>query len=215
LWGRKYLPISFKLSQFLDDCATNHLPAVSFVDPRFIGELDGVSNDDHPHADIRNGQAFLNQIYTAVTTSPAWPKTVLVINYDEWGGFFEHVPPPTAPLPRADRMAGSDGRIGFRVPNLVVSPWSRRGFVSNTQFDHTSVLKMIEWRWGLNPLTVRDFTANNLAEALDFSQFSLAAPQFSVPTGPFGGNCGEGFTPANADDWFALKSVARQNGWGV
>ena len=108
-------------------------------------------------ADIRNGEAFLNLVYSAVTTSPAWRNTVLVINFDEWGGFFDHVPPPTAPIPPADQAAGNqDGRLGFRTPCLIVSPFARREFVSHQLLDHTSVLKMIEWRWGLAPLTVRD-----------------------------------------------------------
>ena len=99
-----------------------------FVEPRFLGEAQGVSNDDHPFADIRNGEAFLNLVYTAVTQSPAWRNTVLVINFDEWGGFFEHVAPTAAPIPAADAAAGNlDGLRGFRVPCVIVSPWSRRG----------------------------------------------------------------------------------------
>src|SRR5438105_5167946 len=119
LWGVKYLPISRPVAAFLADCAAGTLPQVSFVDPRFLAEGSGTSGDDHPHADIRNGEAFLNQVYTAVTTSPTWAQTVLVINYDEWGGFFEHVPPPAAPIPPADQTAGNaDGLRGFRVPAL-------------------------------------------------------------------------------------------------
>jgi phospholipase C len=212
LWGTKYLGISYGLSQFLTDCATNNLPQVAFIDPAYTTGVQEFSNDDHPHADIRSGEAFLNQIYSAVTKSPAWPKTVLVINYDEWGGFFDHVPPPLAPLPRADRLAGSDGRLGFRVPSLLVAPWARRGYVSNVQYDHTSVLKMIEWRFGLLPLTIRDLTANNLAKALDFSQPTLFAPQFSVPAGPFPGLCPEVDPKA---DWLSLETVARSYGWRV
>jgi phospholipase C len=124
LWGTKYLGISGLIGGFFDDCAAGTLPQVSFVEPGFFGEEQGLSNDDHPHADIRNGQAFLNSIYQAVTTSPNWANTVLVINYDEWGGFFDHVAPPLAPIPPADAALGSDGRVGFRVPALVISPWS-------------------------------------------------------------------------------------------
>jgi phospholipase C len=146
-----------------------------------IDEASGTSNDDHPHADIRNGEAFLNQVYTAVTNSPAWPNTVLIITFDEWGGFFDHVAPPLGPIPPADAALGSDGRLGFRVPTLVVSPFARRQFVARRAFDHTSVLKLIEWRWGLAPLTVRDAAANNLAAILDFDQANADAPAFSVP----------------------------------
>src|SRR5207247_11367390 len=170
---------------------------VAFVDPRFIDEESGTSGDDHPHADIRNGEAFLNLVYTAVTQSPAWPSTVLVFTYDEWGGFFEHVPPTAAPIPPADEAAGNeDGLRGFRVPARVGSPLARRDHVSHVELDHTSILTMIEWRWGLPPLTVRDATANNLAEVLDFTGRDLHANQFSVPAGPFGAACPGTAAPA-------------------
>ena len=106
----------------------------------------------------------MNRIYRAVTTSPAWSRTALVINYDEWGGFFDHVPPPTraAAAGRRAPPATWTGRLGFRVPCLLVSPYARRGHVARRQYDHTSILRMIEARFGLAPLTVRDATANNL-----------------------------------------------------
>jgi phospholipase C len=189
LWGEKYAGISHLITEFFADCAAGTLPKVSFVDPRFLLEEEGLSGDDHPHADIRNGEFFLNTIYEAITSSPAWQNTVLVINYDEWGGFFEHVPPTAAPIPAVDAALGSDGLRGFRVPALVISPWSRRATVAHGLYDHTSVLKMIEWRWSLRPLTVRDSAANNLAEVLDFAHPDLTAPLFAVPAGPFGGPC--------------------------
>ena len=211
LWGFRYLSISRFLSTFLLDCARGTLPHVSFVEPRFIGGTSAnPPNDDHPHADIRDGQAFLNLVYRAVTTSPAWRRTLLVINYDEWGGFFEHVPPPTAPVPPADRAAGDEeGLLGFRVPCILVSPFARRKYVDHTVFDHTSVLKLIEWRWGLEPLTVRDATANNLVEALDFRQPPRIPRQYLVPPGPFGGPC----LPFRATKWDDVDRIARAHGW--
>jgi phospholipase C len=209
LWGAKYLGISHLISDFFSDAAAGNLPAVSFVDPRFIGEAEGLSNDDHPHADIRNGEAFLNSIYQAVTSSPNWQNTVMVITYDEWGGFFDHVPPAIAPIPAADAALGSDGRRGFRVPALVISPWSPRGQISHDIYDHTSILKMIEWRWSLRPLTIRDSTANNLAQALDFSSRNLNAPVFSVPTGPFGTLC----APLSSDELEIPLSFAAELGF--
>jgi phospholipase C len=189
LWGTKYLGISRPIAQFFAEAEAGTLPHVSFVEPRFLGEEQGLSNDDHPHADIRNGEAFLNQVYSAVVSSSNWANTVLVINYDEWGGFFDHVPPMRAPIPPADAALGSDGLLGFRVPALVISPFARRGYIARDIYDHTSVLKMIEWRWNLRPLTIRDSTANNLAETLDFSRPDLNAPLFAVPPGPFGQLC--------------------------
>ncbi len=216
LWGTKYLPISRPVAAFVADALSGDLPAVAFVDPRFIDEESGTSGDDHPHADIRNGEAFLNLVYTAVTRSPAFAHTVLVINYDEWGGFFDHVPPPTAPIPPADAAAGnSDGRLGFRTASLLVAPWARAGFVSHVQFDHTSVLRLIEWRWGLAPLTIRDQTAHNLAEALDFTQARTHAPLFSVPAGPFGAPCPVVAAPSapTGPELGGLAGVAASLGW--
>jgi phospholipase C len=219
LWGPKYIPISRPYQSFLTDCALGTLPAVSFVDPEFIQEATGTTNDDHPHADIRNGQARMNEVYEAVTRSPAWRRTLLVINYDEWGGFFDHVPPAAAAIPPESAAAGdTDGLRGFRVPCLLISPYARRGMVSNTLFDHTSVLRFIEWRWGLEPLTERDRTAHNLAEALDFEEPSRRAPAYAVPPGPFGSPCPFIMPPAAAsvsesNEWMAVRALAQSYGW--
>ena len=223
LWGAKYLNISFPVSQFLADAAAGQLPDVCFIDPRFQDETSGTSNDDHPHADIRAGETFLNQIYNAVVTSPNWSSTVFVINYDEWGGFFDHVLPPVAPVPAATRIAGiaegidvNDplfGLVGFRTPNLIVSPLARRGYVSSQQFDHTSILKMIEWRFGLTPLTIRDQTANNLAEVLDFTQSNLAFNSYAVPA-MVGAPCTNQL-PEVPDEFAELRLWARDLGFIV
>lgn len=237
LWGTKYLGISAPFSQFLADCQLGHLPAVSFVDPRLLGEAQGLSNDDHPFADIRNGEAFLNQVYQAVTTSPNWGTTVLIVNYDEWGGFFDHVPPPKARIPFIDWLAGNrDGLRGFRVPCVVISPWSHHS-ISNTLFDPTSILRMIEWRWSLSPLTIRDYSANNLALALNLTAYDPNANIYSVPPGPFGTPCFLSSTttaattqsatpqasesprgtagPKSRQAWHELADQAKRAGWEV
>jgi phospholipase C len=178
LWGSRLLGITQPISAFYTACKTGGLPAVSFVDPRFQDEGTGTSGDDHPHADIRVGQSFVNQVYQAVTASPNWSRTVLVINYDEWGGFFDHVRPQRAPDAHPQFALR-----GFRVPAFVISPRARRHAVAHGVYDHTSILKMIEWRWGLQPLTPRDAGARNIAEVLDFDESpNLTAPQWSVPS---------------------------------
>jgi phospholipase C len=176
LWGAKYAPIERPFSQFLRDCKAGKLPKVAFVDPTFTTTDEGTAGDDHPHADIRVGEWFLSRIYRAVTTSPNWARTVLIINFDEWGGFFDHVPPPIAP--------DVDPRYtlrGFRVPCLVISPFARRRYVAHGIYDHTSILKLIEWRWNLRPLSVRDARANNLANVLDFKHRNLQVPRITAP----------------------------------
>ncbi|HKQ40402.1 MAG TPA: alkaline phosphatase family protein [Verrucomicrobiae bacterium] len=212
LWGAKYLPISRPIAAFYDDCAAGTLPHVSFVEPRMLAEHQGLSEDDHPYADIRRGQSFLNNVYEAVTSSPNWPETVMVINYDEWGGFFDHVPPPYGPIPPADAALGSDGLLGFRTPAMLISPWSPRGQVAHGVYNHTSVLKMIEWRWNLRPLTIRDATANNLAEALDFSRHNVSAPRFAVPPAPVLTPCIE---LPGLDEMTALAELAQRAGFAI
>jgi phospholipase C len=176
LWGNKYEPITSPFARFLAACRAGTLPQVAFVDPLFTGSDEGTAADDHPHADLRAGEYFLNRVYRAVTTSPAWPRTLLVITFDEWGGFFDHVPPSTTP-----DVDPSYTLRGFRVPCLLISPYARRGHVAHGLYDHTSLLRLIEWRFGLRPLSVRDRSANNLAAALDLSRPRLSAPQFNVP----------------------------------
>jgi phospholipase C len=211
LWGTKYLPISRPFPEFLAACAAGTLPQVSFVDPRFTDESSGSSADDHPHADIRAGQSFLDQVYTAVTGGPAWSRTLFVVNYDEWGGFFDHVAPGTAPDAHPDQGLGLRG---FRVPAMVISPRARRGHVAHGVYDHTSVLKAIEWRWNLPPLTPRDAAANNIAEVLDFAAApDTTAPRFVVP--PFIGTPCPANTPGASpeQEWSAIRDLARANGW--
>ncbi|HEX4490154.1 MAG TPA: alkaline phosphatase family protein [Acidimicrobiia bacterium] len=209
LWGSKYSDITHPYTQFQDDCASGNLPAVSFVDPKFLDEGSGTAGDDHPHSDIRVGQYWLNQVYDAITNSPAWDSTVLVINYDEWGGFFDHVRPRKAP------DANPDARLrGFRVPAFVISPFARRHHVAHDLYDHTSVLKMIEWRWGLEPLTVRDAAANNIAEVLDFKNRDLHAPKWNVPE-VVGVACPEESAEADFEDWLILREHAERSGFDL
>jgi phospholipase C len=96
---------------------------------------------------------------------------------------------------------------------VVVSPWSPRGTVAHGLYDHTSVLKMIEWRWHLDPLTIRDSQANNLAEVFDFSRTSLAVPRFVVPTGPFGSLCPLATNSPVASEWEQLSTLAKSFGF--
>ena len=203
LWGGKYTGISAHVTQFFDDAAAGTLPNVSFVDPAFIGEGSGTSNDDHPLADIRAGDAFLSQLFHAVATGPAWGQTVFIVNYDEWGGFFDHVAPSrvtagvpigASPSSGVDQDLDANGHVllGFRVPCIVASPFTaqpRRGpSVAHRHFDHTSVVKLIEWRWGLHPLTQRDASTahtdpGNLATVLDLARPNLKVPS-SIPDLP-------------------------------
>jgi phospholipase C len=228
LWGAKYIPISRPAASFYADCAAGTLPDVSFVDPAFLQEISGTGADDHPHNDVRAGQNYLNQIYTAVTKGPKWDRTLLVINYDEWGGFFDHVAPPKRPITASEKALGNDGRLGFRTPLMLVSPYARARQVASTVYDHTSVLKLIEKRWNLPPLAVRDANALSLGTALDFEQQPRTAPEYTVApifagvacpaNGPLTASGVRGSSAPSgveADEWAQLHDLVRSTGWSL
>ena len=179
LYGPKFAPISHNINKFFVDALAGTLPAYSYLDPFFLGEGQGGSNDDHPHADIRRGQNFIGRVVDAVMKSPVWGSTVLIITYDEWGGFFDHVNPPAFP----DNDA-THAQAGFRVPAYIVSPFAPRGAIDNTPFEHSAILKFVEWRFGLDPMTPRDAASNNIATILDASRPNLNAPSLAVPADP-------------------------------
>ncbi len=181
LYGTKYTDISTKMDTFFADAAAGTLPGFSMVDPRFGGAANASSNDDHPHADVRNGQAFVSQVYDALRKSPNWPTTLMIVVYDEWGGFFDHVVPPVRPVSAEEKTLGNDGRLGFRVPCLLMGPRVPRAQVSRYPYDPSSIHKLLEWRFGLEPLGVRagEAATVNLAQALDF--FSTPGERAALP----------------------------------
>lgn len=192
MWGTKYKSIAETYDQFLSDCAAGTLPAVSFVDPSYT-LLFNFGNDNHPHSDMRNGDAFLAQTFHAVATSPNWANTVFVMNYDEWGGFFDTVAPPRALAPNNVDPDLVDGKalLGCRCPCIIASPWTYgdpvNPSVNHTVFDHTSVLKMIESVFGVAPLAARETSTDvgNLLSAINLSRPPQTAPSLPLPSSVF------------------------------
>jgi len=177
---------------FLADVSSGNLPQVSWVLPSIL-----VS--DHPPAPSLFGEGTLSAILAALTANPAqWAKTALLVTYDENGGFFDHAPPVTAPpgtpgeyvtapaVPDPTQVGnppilGPIG-LGVRVPMLVISPFSRGGFVSSDLFDHTSILRFLEARFGAE---VPNLSAWRRATVGDLtSSFNFAALDSSVPNLP-------------------------------
>lgn len=202
LWAFKYLFSTSLFSNFLADAASGNLPSVSFVDPNYTVLDDGTGSDDHPHADIRNGDAFLSTVYRAAATGPKWANTVLIVTFDEWGGFFEHVPPPRVTAPRnspdTDLKNGA-ALLGFRVPTVIASPFTKRiagqpNKVDHNLYDHTAALKLVEWRFGLQPLTGRDASPaiNNPAATFNFNSPDASMPALPDPVPVFAPPCFEG-----------------------
>jgi len=156
--------------QFFLDAAEGRLPAVSFVLP---------SPTDHPLAPPTAPQQRLLSLVNAMGKSPQWGSSAMLIVWDEWGGFYDHEPPP-----QVDELG-----LGFRVPALLVSPWARRGYVSHVQYDHTSVLSFIAERFGLPPLSAREAASNSFGDAFEFDGLPREAPALglaSIPTAPVG-----------------------------
>jgi phospholipase C len=167
---------------FFTSAQNGQLPNVSFIDPHFVDVPPG-SNCDEPPSDIAAGQKLVQRIVEAVIAGPAWDKTMLVIVYDEHGGFYDHVPPPAAARVSPDLPITTT--YGLRVPAIVVSPWVRQGGVfghdagtgghpSALVFDHTSILKTIVRRFlGANP----PFLGDRFATASDLSAVMLNQPR--------------------------------------
>ena len=147
---------------FLDDLKAGRLPNVSFI--KATG-----SHDEHPaNSAPRWGEEWVMGLLRALGDSRLWAKSAVVIAYDEGGGFWDHVAPP---------MPDAYG-CGTRVPALLVSPWAQRGYIDRRIADTTSVLALIEARFGLHPLQQRDARAYNLLDGLDFTQ-RPRAPAFA------------------------------------
>ncbi len=140
------------LQRFFNDCAAGDLANFTIIDPGFT------SNDDHPSHNVQLGQILIGTIYKSLVESPAWNKTLLVITYDEHGGFYDHVPPPKTIDGNPDFE-----QLGFRVPAIVIGPTVRRGCTNGLQFEHCSIGATLMKRFGIAPLNQR------MAEAADLS----------------------------------------------
>jgi phospholipase C len=139
-------------------------PAFAFIEPRYFGEG---QNDDHPPHNTMKAEKLIADTYNALRSNPdLWAKTLLVVVYDEHGGFYDHVPPPTGvAAPDAHTEAFDFTQLGVRVPALLISPWCDAR-VEHTQFDHTSLLKYLCDKWDMAPLGERTRTANSIATAI-------------------------------------------------
>jgi phospholipase C len=174
----KVVPIANWFNDIQNDST---LPSVIFIE-RAAG------TDEHPGANIQTGAAFAANVINALLKSPSWNDSALILAYDEGGGLYDHVrparevpPDSLAPKLSSTDKPGAFNQTGFRVPLIIFSPWARRSFVSHTARDYTSILRLIEDRFNVAPLTLRDANADNMME---FFNFSGAAPLLTPPTLP-------------------------------
>jgi phospholipase C len=177
-------------TQFLQDAQNRTLPAVALIEGGYNSGL-----DEHPDNNIQMGAAYVESLINGLMNSPSWKDSVFILTYDEAGGLYDHVPPQPAVSP--DGIAPKDlqpGDIctsgggancdftytGFRLPLLVVSPFTKKNYVSHTVADYTAILKLIETRFNLPALTKRDAAQMDMTEFFDFDN----PPWMTPPTPP-------------------------------
>jgi phospholipase C len=187
VWGARGAAWTQPVDAFYADCAAGTLPNISIVDPPFRdgGGFNGESADEHPLGDVRLGQAFMADVAHAFLSSPNYKRGAMFIVYDEWGGFFDHVTPPRAADDRASTDLEKDfGQMGFRIPAVALSPYTLGGGVSHLgTLGHESILKLIEQRFNLAPLCLRDKMATSIGESFDWTKDPNAeVPDLPTPT---------------------------------
>ena len=176
----KVVPISNWTTDVQNDVT---LPSVIFI------ERGGTSGrDEHPGNNVQKGVADSASIINTLIASPSWRDSAFILTYDEGGGVYDHVrparevkPDTIAPMLRIGDKPGDFNQSGFRIPVVVISPWAKPSFVSHTARDYTSILRLIEDRFNVPALTLRDANADNMMEFFDFSG---APPLLTPPTLP-------------------------------
>jgi phospholipase C len=148
-WHKKLVPTE----QFALEAASGNLPAVSWV-------IASEKYSEHPPRSVKGGMNWTAAQVSAIQNGPDWPSTVIFISWDDFGGFYDHVPPP-----QVDLLG-----FGFRAPLLIISPFARHGLIFHEPADFSSLVRFIEKRFGLQTLGMRDRIANDLLNAFDFSQ---------------------------------------------
>lgn len=158
LWNTNVVPET----QFAQDAQNGNLPSVSWV-------ISGLTSE-HPPDSTCLGENWSVQQINAIMQGPDWASTAIFVTWDDFGGFYDHVPPPNV-----DQFG-----FGPRVPLLIISPYAKQGFISHTQYEFSSFLKLIENRFSLQALTARDAAANDMTDSFNFNQ-SPQAPLILTP----------------------------------
>ena len=210
---------------FTADVRAGRLPSVSWL-------LPPLAYSEHPSTDPQVGEWFVSQVLSTLWAEPdLWSKTVVLFTYDENGGFFDHVTPPTPPAGTPGELLTTAARtgdagsfeqpigLGFRVPTLVISPWSRGGWIDSETFDHTSMLRFLEERFGVeapNITSWRRETVGDLTSTLDFKKPDSSLPALPAtkldfaPGCPTPQNLGPFFGPAAAITLPAMQQMPTQ-----
>jgi phospholipase C len=210
--GSNFVPAS----QFMIDVQNGTLPAVAEIDPGFQSGTDehAEQDDSKPGGKIQVGAQYVSSLINALMQSPSWKDTVFILTWDEGGGFYDHIPPQPMPSPDGippqdlkQPVNGSGGDVcsggpstgvtcdftytGYRVPLIVISPFTKKNYVSHTVADYTAILKFVETRFGLSPLTNRDAAQMDMSEFFDFTNVPWKTPPAgsALPVQPTNAAC--------------------------
>ena len=172
--GKRVLPVD----DFFYDAKKGRLPGFTLLEPNY-----NTQSEEDPQ-NIVVGEQFAARVIDALMAGPGWPNTLLIWNYDEHGGYYDHVPPPPAlapddiapKVPKGESKYNGFAQYGFRVPCAVISPWARPDYVSHRVMDHTSICALAEAKWNLPAMTYRDANAWPMLDMLD-----LRKPHFLHP----------------------------------
>ncbi len=199
LYSNDHLDRLVPIDQFATDAKAGTLPAVAMIETGVVQEGTQVGLDEHPANNIQIGAAFAADKINTLMFSASWNDSVLFLTYDEGGGFFDHVPPARVVSPdgispidlNPGDNPGDFNITGFRVPLIVISPFTRKHFVSHTTMDYTAILKFIEMRFALPHLTQRDASMPDMTEFFDFNNPPwLTPPPFDqIPVQPTDAPC--------------------------
>jgi phospholipase C len=196
------------ISQFTTDVQNGTLPQVALIEPADAAELDEhpTDFDTEPPVNVQAGAAYVSGLINSFMNSPSWSDSIMLFTYDEFGGFYDHVSPQPMPSPdgiapidliptdECDQPGQSGGPTcnftwtGYRVPLIVISPYTKKNFVSHTVRDYTAMLQLIETRFGVPALTKRDAAQTNMDEFFDFVNKPWATPP-SPPGQSRSGQC--------------------------
>ena len=170
LWAQHIAPMTTATdatNEFINDAKNGMLPQVSWIStPSPVSE--------HPPASVCEGENWTIALLQAIAAGPDWKDTAVFLTWDDWGGFYDHVPPQQIDV----------YGLGFRVPLLVISPYAKPGFIDHSRTEFSSVLKFIETDFGLPALTARDQNSPDLTDAFDFQQTPLALPTMTARSCP-------------------------------
>jgi phospholipase C len=161
--------------EFFADAAAGTLPSLSWLISTFLP--DGDNKSGHPPGSLCQAQAYAARVLNAVMSGPQWESTAVLLIWDDWGGFFDHVQPPAVET----WTDGTPIRYGHRVPCIVVNPYARMGFVSHTLYSHVSTLRLAETLFDLEPLNERDALAADMLDCFDFTQPPIAPLTLTAP----------------------------------